>query len=170
MNYKPKWHIIEVWPIIEPTCALMHYIQDWMIKSSNTNRQSAVPTDPNSLGGNQLTLARTLKAAFYRCTSKKYLKACNFIKKWHRCFPVRFTNLLRTPFFIEYLRWLLLEFKWKSSGWYRAGESFPSMVIQYWFWGSQFNYRKITKKTVNVTMKSLFYHYPVFSNIELFFD
>ena len=28
---------------------------------------------------------------------------------------------------------------------------------------SQFAYRKITKKTINVTMKSLSYRYPVFS-------
>ena len=36
--------------------------------------------------------------------------ACNFIKKrlWHRCFPVNFAKFLRTPFFTEHLRWLLL--------------------------------------------------------------
>ena len=28
---------------------------------------------------------------------------------WHRCFPVRFTNFLRTPFFAEHPRWLLLK-------------------------------------------------------------
>ena len=27
---------------------------------------------------------------------------------WHRCFPVNFTKFLRTPFFTEHLRWLLL--------------------------------------------------------------
>ena len=27
---------------------------------------------------------------------------------WHRCFPVNFVKFLRTPFFIEHLRWLLL--------------------------------------------------------------
>ena len=27
---------------------------------------------------------------------------------WHRCFPVNFAKFLRTPFFIEYLWWLLL--------------------------------------------------------------
>ena len=39
------------------------------------------------------------------------LKACNFIKKrlQHRCFPVKFAKLLRTPFFTEHIRWLLLE-------------------------------------------------------------
>ena len=39
------------------------------------------------------------------------LKTCNFIKKrlQHRCFPVKFCKFLRTFFFTEHLRWLLLE-------------------------------------------------------------
>ena len=39
------------------------------------------------------------------------LKACNFIKKrlQHRFFPVKFAKILRTPFFTEHVRWLLLE-------------------------------------------------------------
>ena len=28
---------------------------------------------------------------------------------WHRCFPVNLSKFLRTPFFIEHLRWLLLQ-------------------------------------------------------------
>ena len=39
------------------------------------------------------------------------LRACNFIKKRHRCFSVNFTKYLRTPFLTEYLRWLLLPMK-----------------------------------------------------------
>ena len=37
-------------------------------------------------------------------------QACNFIKErlQHRCFPVKFAKFLRTPFFKEHLRWLLL--------------------------------------------------------------
>ena len=37
-------------------------------------------------------------------------QACNFIKMRleHRCFPVKFAKLLRTPFFTEHLQWLLL--------------------------------------------------------------
>ena len=27
---------------------------------------------------------------------------------WHRCFPVNFAKFVRTPFFTEHLRWLLL--------------------------------------------------------------
>ena len=40
----------------------------------------------------------------------KGLKVCNFIEKrlQHRFFPVKFAKFLRTPFFIEHLRWLLL--------------------------------------------------------------
>ena len=39
------------------------------------------------------------------------LKACNFIKKrlQHRYFPVKFAKFLRTPFFTEYIRQLLLK-------------------------------------------------------------
>ena len=37
------------------------------------------------------------------------MKSCNFIKKrLHRCFPVNIAKILRTVFFIEHLRWLLL--------------------------------------------------------------
>ena len=41
--------------------------------------------------------------------------ACNFIK--NRCFPVKFAKFLRTPFFTEHLRWLLLN-KPKRSLWF----------------------------------------------------
>ena len=39
------------------------------------------------------------------------LKACNFIKKrlQHRYFPVNIAKLLRAAFFIEHIRWLLLQ-------------------------------------------------------------
>ena len=39
------------------------------------------------------------------------LKTWNFTKKrlQHRCFPVKFAKFLRTTFFTEHLRWLLLE-------------------------------------------------------------
>ena len=38
------------------------------------------------------------------------LRAATLLKKrlWHRCFPVNFAILLRTPSFTEHLRWLLL--------------------------------------------------------------
>ena len=44
---------------------------------------------------------------------------------WHRCFPVNFAKFLRTPFFTEHLRWLLLSivmwcfhyFCWHKTDW-----------------------------------------------------
>ena len=43
--------------------------------------------------------------------TRKRLKVCNFIKRrlQHRCFLVKFAKFLRTPFFTEHLRWLLLK-------------------------------------------------------------
>ena len=34
---------------------------------------------------------------------------------WQRCFPVNFAKFLRTPFFIEHLRWLLLLWPFQRS-------------------------------------------------------
>ena len=50
------------------------------------------------------------------------IRPTTLLKKrlWHRCFLVNFTKLLRTPFFIEHLWWLLLKttikerFHWSS--------------------------------------------------------
>ena len=41
------------------------------------------------------------------------LRCATLLKKrlWHRCFPVNFVKLLRTPFFTEHLWWLLLNVK-----------------------------------------------------------
>ena len=38
------------------------------------------------------------------------LSPATLLKKrlWHSCFPVNFVKFLRTPFFTEHLRWLLL--------------------------------------------------------------
>ena len=39
------------------------------------------------------------------------LRPATLLKKrlWNRCFPANFTKFLRKPFFIERLRWLLLQ-------------------------------------------------------------
>ena len=39
------------------------------------------------------------------------LRPATLLKKrlWHRCFPMNFAKFLRTPFFTEHLRWLLLD-------------------------------------------------------------
>ena len=41
------------------------------------------------------------------------LRSATLLKKrlWHRCFPVNFAEFLRTLFFTEHLRWLLLKSK-----------------------------------------------------------
>ena len=43
------------------------------------------------------------------------LRPSTLLKKrpWHRCFPVNFVNFLRTPFYKEHVRWLLLNFSGK---------------------------------------------------------
>ena len=40
------------------------------------------------------------------------LGSATLLKKslWYRCFPVNFVKFLRTPFFLEHLRWLLLNY------------------------------------------------------------
>ena len=42
------------------------------------------------------------------------------MRLWHRCFPVNFVKVLRTPYFTEHLWWLLLTFRkihWKYWCW-----------------------------------------------------
>ena len=40
------------------------------------------------------------------------LRPTTLLKKrlWHKCFPVNFAKFLRTPFFTEHFRWLLLKY------------------------------------------------------------
>ena len=50
---------------------------------------------------------------FTKFTGKQLCQSLFFNKVarlWYRCFPVNFAKLLRTPFFTEHLRWLLLTF------------------------------------------------------------
>ena len=56
------------------------------------------------------SLNRSLRNYSDKILLIKILKACNFIKKrlQHRCFPVQFAKFLRTPYFIEHIRLLLL--------------------------------------------------------------
>ena len=57
------------------------------------------------------------------------LKAYNFNKKWlqHRCFPVKFAKVLRTPIFTDHLWWLLLN-KFRRSLWFIVWRS-DALVI-----------------------------------------
>ena len=44
----------------------------------------------------------TSESSQQRCSVKKVLpQACNLLKQRHRCFPVSFTNFLKTPFLKE---------------------------------------------------------------------
>ena len=47
------------------------------------------------------------------------LRPATLLKKrlWRRCFPANFTEFLRTSFFIEHLRWLLLRIETIKNGW-----------------------------------------------------
>ena len=39
------------------------------------------------------------------------LLALRVQRLWHRCFPVTFPKILKTSFFVEHIRWLLLVFQ-----------------------------------------------------------
>ena len=56
-----------------------------------------------------------------------------FVKKrlQHRCFPEEFVNFLRTTFFIEQLRWLLLStFRYSISDYSSARKQIIRIIIQ----------------------------------------
>ena len=53
---------------------------------------------------------RRPEAVAQRCSVKRMAPATLLKKRlWRRCFPVNFAKFLRTPYFTEHLRWLLLE-------------------------------------------------------------
>ena len=60
----------------------------------------------------QLLILFTQGPLIYRCFSRLASKK---MRLWHRCFPVNFAKLLRTPFLTEHLRWLLLFFLFSFS-------------------------------------------------------
>ena len=58
------------------------------------------------------TYSRVTEAVVWRYSVEKVcLRPGTLLKMrlWHRCFPVNFVKFLRTPFFTEHLRWLLME-------------------------------------------------------------
>ena len=84
--------------------------------------QTKKKKDMPDSGNRKQPLADTFE---YRC-SWKYLCWSLFFNKvaglqlyykilQHRCFPVKYVTFLRTPFFTEQLRWLLLENLFRSS-------------------------------------------------------
>ena len=72
-------------------------------------------------------LKKSLMGNFIFCVVKVAdLQTCNFIKKriQQRCFSVKFAKSLRTPFFTEHLRRLLLirvYFAWGEKTWVKIG-------------------------------------------------
>ena len=88
-------------------------------KSSTTSQSSKTVIKTflkQSPGGVPLKISQTSQE--YTCVRVSFLKkiagpqSTTLLKKrlWHRCFPVNFAKSLRTPFLIEYIRWLLLTF------------------------------------------------------------
>ena len=61
------------------------------------------------------------------------LRSATLLKKrlWHRCSLVSFARFLRTPFFIEHLRWWLLNFAWFCVLFIKVYFIFPIIVILY---------------------------------------
>ena len=41
------------------------------------------------------------------CVGVSFLTTSLKERPWHRCFPMNFAKFLKTPFFIEHLKWLL---------------------------------------------------------------
>ena len=58
----------------------------------------------NKFAGLIPSLKNTCQRLLLHCTDTTLLKK----RLWHRCFPVNFAKFLRTPFFTEQLRWVLL--------------------------------------------------------------
>ena len=60
---------------------------------------------------------------------------------WHRCFPVNFAKFLRTHFFIEHVRWLLLDMAW--------GNKIPVFIFE--VNGTEINFEfNLSKSTKNL--------------------
>ena len=66
--------------------------------------------------------SETFRNSFTDVPQIRWLQTCNFIKErlQHRCFPVKSLKFLRTSFFTEHLRWLLLSIKKLSASFWNA--------------------------------------------------
>ena len=65
------------------------------------------------------------------------LRAATLLKKrlWHRCFPVKFEKVLRTPIFTEHLWWLLLWITCQVEKWLKTSTIFIlSYILGFWIW------------------------------------
>ena len=68
------------------------------------------------------------------------LKAWNFIWKrlQHRCFSVKFTKFLRTHFFTEHIRWLLLKLSHELSRYWIWEQWMVLFRGSYWLYSAYF--------------------------------
>ena len=67
---------------------------------TNKANQSSGSRSPEAATGSVKKGARKSFANF----TGKHLKACNFIKKRHRCFPAKFKKIFKSTNFEEHLR------------------------------------------------------------------
>ena len=78
-------------------------------------------------------------------------EGCSFFKKrlQHRCFPVKFTKILRTPIFTESHRWLLLK-------------------ISFWISSCTINWKLLNSKLLQVCSKRIFLFFDLIQLISHF--
>ena len=87
------------------------------------------------------------------------LRPSALLKKrlWHKCFPVKLAKFLRTPFFTEHLRWLLLWFILVTS-----------IVVTCVTWASWFSGHRFKLEAENFTFHILQKNFPNFGMKILF--
>ena len=91
-----------------------------------------------------LTIFRSSRLEVF--CKKRVLRPATLLKKslWHRCFPVNFAKFIRTPFFTEHLRWLILYFTIDASGYITFKKHSPEVFCKK---GVLKNLAKITGNT-----------------------
>ena len=93
-----------------------------------------------------LEISQNSQSLFFKVA---VLRSATLLKKrlWHRCFPMSFVKFLRTLFFTEHLRWLLLYFQSLSNILWQGRA----------FYGS-FNMTLKSKQTFNFIINVIFSH------------
>ena len=85
------------------------------------------------------------------------LRPAILLKKglWPRCFPVSFVKFLRTPFFIEHLRWLLLKVSATSQRWINVINYKPGLENKEYLESSEY-LDQFTKTISGEEVKAMF--------------
>ena len=75
----------------------------WGINSSSSDDEEGAEYKVKQISNNEWCECSAKAIVGRRCSNR--CQACNLIKKrlQHRCFPIKFTKSLRTPFFTEHL-------------------------------------------------------------------